>query len=138
MKVIIDTPIWSVALRRESDSHHAAILADLGRRGQIQMLGPIRQEVLSGIRDGRQFQHIRDRLAVFPDISLEQVDYELAAQMFNRCRSRGIQGSNTDFLICAAAVRRDLLVYSTDLDFKLFARHVRVKLFVAPREESSP
>jgi hypothetical protein len=29
----------------------------------------------------------------------------MAAQFFNLCRSRGIQGSNTDFLICACSVK---------------------------------
>ena len=49
--------------------------------------------------------------------------------MFNRRRSRGVTGSNTDFLICAAAVRHDLLVYTLDDDFRLVAKHTRVKLF---------
>jgi hypothetical protein len=28
--------------------------------------------------------------------------YELAAECFNTCRAQGVQGSNNDFLICAA------------------------------------
>jgi predicted nucleic acid-binding protein len=129
VRVIVDTPIWSLVLRRGPDPRHEEILADLSRRGQVQMLGAIRQEVLSGIREGKQFQYIRERLAVFPDLQLEREDYERAAAMFNRCRSRGVQGSNTDFLICAVAVSRDLLVFTTDADFKLYSKHLHVKLF---------
>jgi len=128
VKVIIDTPIWSAALRKGNDPHHAGVLAELVRRGRAQLLGAVRQEVLSGIREGKQFQLIRDRLAAFPDLPLERQDYEEAAAMFNRCRARGVQGSNTDFLISAAAARRDLLVYTTDADFERHARLVHVKL----------
>ena len=128
MKVIVDTPIWSFVFRKGADAHHAETLTELTRRGQVQVLGAVRQEVLSGIRDSKQFQYIRERLAAFPDLELQRDDYETAAAYFNRCRSRGVQGSNTDFLICAAAVRHDFMVYTTDGDFKLYARHIHLKL----------
>jgi hypothetical protein len=47
-------------------------------------------------------------------LTLELADYEEAADAFNRCRERGIQGSNTDFLICSAALRREIAVYAAD------------------------
>jgi len=49
-------------------------------------------------------------------------DYELAAQFNNACWSRGIQGSNSDFLICAVAAKRDLSVFTTDRDFKAYEK----------------
>lgn len=129
MKVIVDTSVWSGVLRKGGDPKHAEVLARLSRRGQVQLLGAVRQEVLCGVRDGAQFAQMRERLAVFPDLPLERRDYEEAAAMFNRCRSRGVQGSNTDFLICSAAIRRNLLVYTLDADFDLFARNLPVKLY---------
>ncbi|WP_242049203.1 hypothetical protein [Aulosira sp. FACHB-615] len=73
---------------------------------QVAMLGAIRQEILSGIRNFEQFTCLQDYLQAFPDLELIAEDYELAAEFFNTCRSNGIQGSNTDFLICAVAHRR--------------------------------
>jgi predicted nucleic acid-binding protein len=116
-------------VRRGGDPRHADVLADLSRKGRVEMIGAVRQEVLSGIRDGKQFQLVRERLAAFLDLPLSREDYEEAAAMFNRCRARGVQGSNTDFLICAAALRRDLLVYTSDADFKLYSKHLHVKLY---------
>lgn len=55
-------------------------------------------------------------------------DYVTAAKFFNLCRSRGVQGSNTDFLICAVAVRHDDAIFTTDVDFTRFARYVPVVL----------
>jgi predicted nucleic acid-binding protein len=96
-------------------------LTELIREGRVAMIGPIRQELLSGIRVAGQFEQVREHLRAFPDVELEAADYEDAAAAFSRCRERGIQGSNTDFLICAIAIRRDLAIFTTDRDFEHFA-----------------
>jgi predicted nucleic acid-binding protein len=92
------------------------------------MLGPIRQEVLSGIKDIKQFRKLREALRFFPDVLVRSPDYELAADFFNRCRSLGIQGSNTDFLICAVAHSRKMPIYTTDKDFLQFKKHLQFSL----------
>ena len=92
MSVIIDTSIWSGVFRKGGDRRHAKVVETLSRRGQVDLLGPIRQEVLSGIRDAAQFDFIRERLAAFADLALEKADYEQAAALFNRCRAQGDSG----------------------------------------------
>jgi hypothetical protein len=42
---------------------------------------------------------------------------------------KGIQGSNTDFLICAAAYLEKLAIYSSDLDFKNYEKYLPIELF---------
>ncbi|HEY6557933.1 MAG TPA: PIN domain-containing protein [Polyangiaceae bacterium] len=130
MNVLIDTSVWSLALRRAKrlDDTHPNELAELIREGRVVMLGPVRQELLSGIKIKAQFESLREHLRSFPDLELESMDYEDAALAFNRCRERGIQGSNTDFLICAAARRRDLTIYATDDDFLHYAKVLRLAL----------
>jgi len=130
LNVIVDTSVWSLALRRAKRVTDGSPreLAELIDEGRVIMLGPIRQELLSGIKDKAQFELLREHLQAFPDLSLETADYEDAAVAFNRCRERGIQGSNTDFLICAAALRRDLAIFTTDGDFRHFSRVLRLKL----------
>lgn len=92
------------------------------------LVGPIRQEVLSGIRDPTQFERLRAHLAAFPDVPLVEDDYVLAATYFNACRAIGIQGSNTDFLICAVSVNHQLSVFTTDQDFQHFRVHLPIRL----------
>ena len=132
MSVIVDTSVWSLALRRKSppiDSPLIAILQRLIVEDQAVMLGAIRQEVLSGIRDPKQFERLKSYLQGFSDLSLESADYELAAEFFNQCRRNGIQGSNTDFLICAVAHRRGYQILTEDGDFKNFQGFIPVNLF---------
>jgi hypothetical protein len=134
MNVLVDTAAWSLALRRRRPSGHTVGIevAELIREGRATIIGPIRQEILSGIREEKQFEILRDLLRAFPDAPLLPDDYEEAASYFNRCRARGVQGSNTDFLICAVAVRRGLSILTADEDFPRFAKLLPIQLH-APR-----
>lgn len=136
MKVLVDTSVWSLALRRPQkaalSSEQQAIvaaLADLMRDGRAVMMGAIRQELLCGIKTATQFEALRSMLTAFDDIALTQQDYEKAAEAFNTCRAHGIQGSNTDFLICAASINHQLPIFSSDNDFQMYRQWLPVRLY---------
>jgi predicted nucleic acid-binding protein len=131
MSVIVDTCVWSLALRRNTPDDAADVInsfRDLITNGRVVLLGGIRQEIISGIRHIEQFIKLRDYLRAFPNLELTIADYELAAEFFNTCRSNGVQGSNTDFLICAAAVNRGYSILTIDKDFENFKVHIPVVL----------
>jgi len=98
---------------------------------RVQIIGPIRQEILSGIRSQSQFKKLQKHLESFPDLPAVTEDYVTAAKYFNHCRSKGIQGSNTDFLICAMANRNKFSIFTTDKDFELFSKHIKIILHKA-------
>ena len=106
-----------------------AILAELIREDRVRLIGPIRQELLSGIREPSQFTRIKDYLRAFADEALKTEDFERAAQFNDQCRLRGISGSNTDFLICAVAQARSWQIYTNDRDFALYAKVLPVQIF---------
>src|SRR5271165_4163682 len=71
MMVLVDTPIWSLALRR---AHHdlapvqeqqVRILQELISEGRVQLLGVVRQELLSGIRYRRTVRSPSGTSALF-------------------------------------------------------------------------
>jgi predicted nucleic acid-binding protein len=136
--VLVDTAVWSIALRRKpaqlSDLQVQARdeLAELIRDSRVVLIGPIRQEVLTGIRDERAFERLRRRLAAFEDDPLTTEDYETAAAIDNRCQRSGVRGSSIDLLICAAALRRNVPIFTMDADFDRYAELVGVKLY-SPR-----
>jgi predicted nucleic acid-binding protein len=130
VNVVVDTSVWSLALRRaRGASPTAEALQGLISSGRAVLLGLVRQELLSELKDRAQFNALRDRLRAFPDLELEAADHEVAALFFNRCRGRGVQGSAIDFLLCAAAARRRLEVFTTDRDFQRFAGILPIRLF---------
>ena len=129
MKVLVDTSVWSLALRRRRAAGAVVDeLRSLVDDGRVAMIGPIRQELLSGITTPADHARLRDHLQAFADEPLESADFERAAEAFNACRARGLQGSNTDFLICAVAERRSMPIFTTDEDFTRFAAVLPIAL----------
>ena len=133
--VLVDTPVWSLALRRRAADLNAReqrltrALAELVREGRAQIAGVVRQELLSSIREAERFEKLREYLRAFDDPRLDATDYEEAARMHNQGRTRGIAGSAIDFLICAVAGRRGWQVFTTDRDFECYARVLAVGLY---------
>lgn len=137
MKVLVDTTIWSLALRRKPEDLSFAErsmveeLRDLVCEGRAFLPGIVRQEVLSGIKNPAQFEKIRTFFRPFADTTLEVEDYEMAATAHNSCRAKGIVISAVDALICAIALRKELLIFTTDGDFKSYSRVLPLKLHLA-------
>ena len=132
MKALVDTTIWSLALRRKSPESKEQILVDelseLVKELRAVLIGPIRQEVLSGIPDPAKFEVVRQHLAAFDDLPIVKADYAEAARVFNACRKKSIQGSYVDFLICAVAIRHSTPVFTTDNDFTNYAKLLDLEL----------
>ncbi len=121
MKVLADTSVWSLALRRKKTAKLSAVeqrlVASLSQAisdGWVAIIGPIRQELLSGIKQEAQFEKLKGALEAFRDEPLETVDYEEAARLYNVCRSRGVECGPVDILICAVAARRKWKVLAND------------------------
>jgi len=133
LKVLVDTSVWSIALRHSVPVTNAYEIKDqlsgLIEDVRVAMIGPVRQELFSGIKSKSQFNLLKKRLEPFRDTPLETGDFILAAEFFNRCRAKGVQGSHTDFLICAVSSRRKFPLFTTDKDFLLYNKHLDFPLF---------
>jgi predicted nucleic acid-binding protein len=121
MKLLVDTCIWSFALRRTDkaslnaeEQRLVSSLTEAIQDGNVVMIGPIRQEVLSGIKNESQFARTRNLLDPFLDEELLTGDCIEAARLFNLCRSHGVQCGPVDMLICSVAVRRRCTILTND------------------------
>lgn len=130
MRVIIDTCAWTQFLRRDrpADDPIGTEVARLIRADVIQLLGPIRQELLSGAHPQDRFNQLKEYLRFHPNLLTDEEDDETAASFYNICRSKGIQGTSTDLLICAVAVRHRMRIFTTDTDFDRFAKFLPIDL----------
>ena len=119
MRVIVDTSVWSLALRRSKDveGKHVEELKELIKEVRAQLIGPVRQELLNGIKSEKQYRVLKKHLRAFKDLAIETEDYELAAEYLNTARKNGIQGSNTDFLLCAISTRHRMPIFTNNKDF---------------------
>ena len=134
--VLIDTSVWSLALRRKQHSDYDVrlieYLAFLIRNKYAVMIGPIRQEILSGIPDKNTFIKLKKALEAFSDFEITTADYEKAAEYYNICRSKGIQGSHTDYLICSVAHNNNFSILTADKDFINYKKHIGIELADMP------
>lgn len=127
VNTLVDTSVWSLALRRKSDDLGAnersliRELTELIKEGRARIIGPVRQELLSGIKSAAQYETLRLTLRAFPDEVINTSDYEAAAKAGNDCRSKGIAVSPVDILICAVALARRWSIFTTDPDFRNYA-----------------
>lgn len=134
MNVLVDTSVWSLALRRKaqdlSATEQAAVaeLTELIQEGRAKMIGLVRQELLSGIRTPAQYERLRSILSSFRDEVITTSDHEAAANASNECRTRGVAVSVSDVLICAVALARDWPIFTTDPDFRNYAKVLPIKL----------
>ena len=77
MMVLVDTPVWSLSLRRKAvdlapdERRIIRNLYDLVQQQRVRLLGSTRQEVLSGIREESAFLRIRDHLRGFRNVELD-------------------------------------------------------------------
>lgn len=131
MKVIVDTPIWSYALRSKKEGYelHVREFEILISDQRVIMLGPVKQEVLSGYSNKLKFEKLDNKLKYFENTQIIDDDYTQAAIFSNTCRSKGIQGSHIDFLICAVAFRLKSEIFTTDNDFSHYEKHIPIQQF---------
>lgn len=139
MNAMVDTSVWSLALRRSPRDLNSvevsvvAELAELINEGRARIIGLVRQELLSGIKTASQFAKLQEILRSFPDEPLTTADYEAAAAAGNQCRSRGLAVSVSDMLICAVAQSRGWAIFSSDPDFRRYATVLSLHLHESRR-----
>jgi predicted nucleic acid-binding protein len=134
MNVLIDTSVFSLALRRKEESLSTnerllvAELSELIREGRARLIGLIRQELLSGIKTTEQYEKLKAHLRSFPDEAVDTSDYEEAAKSGNRCRTKGVAVSIVDILLCAIAIKRQWAIFTADPDFSNYARVLPLRI----------
>jgi len=121
VKLLVDTSVWSLALRRKNTANLSpdeeklkTELVQAIQDGRVAMLGLLRQELLSGIKEKAQFDKVKAALHPYLDEPINTADHEFAARVYDECRNQGVEAGTVDILICAVAVRRGWEVLSGD------------------------
>lgn len=92
------------------------------------LIGPIRQELLSGVRSGDQLAGLRDAIDGMHYFDLDRPTHDLAADSYSRCRQRGIAADHIDMMICTTAIREAVSILTLDSDFRRYAAALPITL----------
>ena len=131
MKLLIDTSVWSEALRRKDkslNSSESVIRKIIDNNDEIVVTGIILTEILSGISNPKLFAEIKKILNDFSYLETVKDDYIYAAELRNKCRQKGITAGSYDFLIASVAIRNKLILVTFDKDFINISKHTKLKI----------
>jgi hypothetical protein len=124
--LLVDTSVWSLALRRDARAEGAevqALRAALAGNQSVVTTGLILQELLQGFSGPRARREIIEKFSALPLIPPDRQDHIEAAELRNRCRRAGVQVGTIDALLIQLCARHDLIMLTTDRDFTLAAKH---------------
>ena len=125
MRVLVDTSVWSLALRKKgpADDPSVRALSSLLLGGEdVFLVGLVLQEVLQAFRSEAPFRTIATHLEPFALLPLERSDFVAAANLHRRCAAKGLTASTADGQIAAAAIRYGCHLLTADDDFERIAR----------------
>jgi hypothetical protein len=122
VKILVDSCVWSLALRRKKsaaamkpeETRLVSVLVEGIRDGRVVLVGPVRQEILSGVKHTEQFDKLRESLEPFPDAPIASSDYVHAARLDNLCRANGVKCGEVDMLLCAVAEGNGWTILTND------------------------
>ncbi|WP_297922725.1 PIN domain-containing protein [Metallibacterium sp.] len=131
MTLFVDTSVWSLALRRDAPSDHAAVSVlrkALLDGDTIVITGIVLQELLQGFHGPKDQARLIERLQVLPFLNPTRDTHVQAATLRNTCRRKGVQIGTIDALIAQLCIEHDLALLTADKDFVHAARFVPLRL----------
>ena len=132
MTLLVDTSVWSLALRRDASASepevHALKDALLGA-DVVVTTGLVLQELLQGFAGPKARAQIIERFVALPLLQPDRDDHVAAAELRNTCRRAGVQVGTIDALLAQLCIRHELTLLTTDKDFVLASTHCALRLW---------
>ena len=132
MNVLVDTSVWSLALRRDAPSDLPEVheLRRSLESGSVHCTGLVLQELLQGFAKPKAHKQIISRFSALPLLVPDRDDHIRAADLRNKCRRNGVQAGTIDALLAQLCIRYDLTMLTTDSDFHNMASVVSLSVWI--------
>jgi predicted nucleic acid-binding protein len=134
VSLLVDTSVWSLALRRDAQSAASEVNAlqhALGGADQVFTTGLVLQELLQGFAGPKAHDQLIQRFAALGFIQPDREDHMEAAEVRDLCRRRGVQVGTIEAVLIQLCRKHDLVLLSSDKDFHSAAKHVKFRLWSA-------
>jgi predicted nucleic acid-binding protein len=134
--IVLDTSLLSHAYRRRRQRREkppevlhleALIRADV----DTAVPGIVLQELLAGVRTVEQLKRVESEVSQLPLLLADRATHIEAAQIANRCRSKGVAVEASDCLIAAQTILAGAELFTVDTDFERIAAHTELRLYRA-------
>jgi predicted nucleic acid-binding protein len=117
MSLLVDTSVWSLALRRDAPQpapEVEALRQALLGTDQVLTTGLILQELLQGFAGPKNRELLLHHFSVLACVQPDRNDHMEAAEMRNACRRQGVQIGTIDALLIQLCCGHDITLLSTD------------------------
>ncbi len=134
MSLLVDTSVWSLAFRRDTEvavPEVKTLAHALEGADQVFTTGLVLQELLQGFAGPKARGQLIDRFAALGFLQPDREDHIEAAVVRNSCRRHGVQIGTIDALLIQLCLKHDLVLLSSDKDFRSAAKHVKFRLWSA-------
>jgi predicted nucleic acid-binding protein len=132
VSLLVDTSVWSLAFRRDSEASTQAVevlRTALEGADQVFTTGLVLQELLQGFSGPKARSQLIERFAALAFLQPDRDDHIEAAEVRNTCRRNGVQIGTIDAVLIQLCMRHDLVLLSTDNDFRSASKHVKFRLW---------
>jgi predicted nucleic acid-binding protein len=132
MTLLVDTSVWSLALRRDQPvvvPQVTALRRALEAEDIVVTTGFVLQELLQGFAGPRAREDIIEHFAALPMVTPNREDHIAAAELRNTCRRAGIQMGTIDALLAQLCIHHGLTLLTTDKDFSHAALQCPLKVW---------
>ncbi|MDR3575066.1 MAG: PIN domain nuclease [Anaerolineaceae bacterium] len=127
--LIFDTSVWIDFLKNKRNPETDLLTSYIEQDEQVLLIPTILQEVLQGIREDKQYAHVREIFSYFTVLQIPPVQAAIgAAELYRGLRKKGltIRKSN-DCLIAFYAIEFSTPLVHLDIDFELICKHSKLK-----------
>lgn len=141
MTLLVDTSVWSLALRRDAQAGEPEVQAlkdALFGADVVVTTGLVLQELLQGFSGAKAQDQIVQRFGALPLIQPDRDDHIGAATIRNTCRRAGVQIGTVDALLAQLCIRHELTLLTTDKDFTHASKHVALAVWPARAGAAKP
>lgn len=132
MSVLVDTSVWSLALRRDRPPQIPEVeelVRALSSGEPVITTGLVLQELLQGFAGPRSREQILERFAALPFLIPDRQDHVHAAELRTSCRRSGVQIGTIDALLAQLCLAHSLTLLTTDRDFDPLSRLAGLKIW---------
>jgi predicted nucleic acid-binding protein len=129
--ILVDSSVWISFFNAQQNFQAEVLKTSIARDEDVCLSVHILMEILQGFRADKEFQKVYGYLRMFPIVDIDGMSsYVAAAQIYRRCRKKGITiRTGMDCIIAQTAIENDLVLLHDDADFDRISSVVSLKIY---------
>jgi predicted nucleic acid-binding protein len=129
--ILVDSSVWIPFFNAQQNLQVEVMKTLIANDEDVCLSVHILMEILQGFRADKDFQQVHGYLQMFPIVDIGGIaSYVAAAQIYRRCRKKGITiRRGLDCIIAQTAVENELVLLHVDGDFDHIASVIPLQIY---------